>query len=337
MMAVNERILYARAVHGVPVPEDFTLDVADVPAPAEGQVLVRNIYLALEPYYRNVLKGMAIYGAPLKPGDVMYGETVSQVIDSRAAAHPVGSYVLARGGWQQYAVLDATAARRIEPAEVPLRLALGVLGTPGLTGYVGMVYLAPPRPGQTVVVSAATGPVGSTVGQTARLMGARVVGIAGSRDKCDYAVRVLGFDDCVNYKDGELKVALKRACPDGIDVYFDNVGGDTLAAVLANLALHAQVVLCGMIALYNRDTPPPGPHLGPVMVARATLKGLVVFDYLDRLPELRRVVGRWIKDGKFHYREDITESLQQAPEGFCRLMRGENFGKALVRIAPEQP
>ena len=334
-MAANERILYARAVHGVPVPEDFSHDVASVPAPADSQILVRNIYLALEPYYRNVLKGMAIYGAPLKPGDVMYGDTVAQVIDSRHADLPVGSYVQGRGGWQQYALLDAASARRLDAAEVPLRLALGVLGMPGLTGYVGMAYVAPPRPGQTVVVSAATGPVGCTVGQTARLMGARVVGIAGSSQKCDYAVRVLGFDDCVNYKDGELKAALKRACPEGIDVYFDNVGGDTLAAVLANLALRARVVLCGMMGMYNQDTPPPGPHLGPVIVARATLIGLVVFDFLDRLPELRRVVGRWIREGKFHYREDISESLQQAPAAFCRLMRGENFGKALVRIAPE--
>jgi len=332
----NQRILYARTVHGVPVPEDFSHDVTDVPAPAAGQILVRNIYLGIEPYYRNVLKGMAIYGAALKPGDVMYGETVSQVIGSRDDSFPVGSYVLARGGWQQYAVLDGAAARRLDPAEVPLRLALGVLGTPGLTGYVGMVYVVPPRPGQTVVVSAATGPVGCTVGQTARLMGARVVGIAGSSEKCDYAVRVLGFDDCVNYKDGQLKVALKRACPEGIDVYFDNVGGETLAAALANLALHARVALCGMMGVYNQDTPPPGPHLGPVIVARATLTGLVVFDHLDRLPELRRVVGRWIRDGKFHYREDISESLQQAPDAFCRLMRGANFGKALVRIAQEE-
>ena len=332
----NERILYARAVHGVPVPEDFSRDVASVPTPGDAQILVRNIYLAIEPYYRNVLKGMAIYGAPIKPGDVMYGETVSQVIGSRDASFPVGSYVLGRGGWQQYALLDAGTARRLDPTDVPLRLSLGVLGTPGLTGYVGMAYVAPPRPGQSVVVSAATGPVGCTVGQTARLMGARVVGIAGSTEKCDYAVRVLGFDDCVNYRDGELKAALKRACPDGIDVYFDNVGGDTLAAVLANLALRARVVLCGMIGMYNQDSPPPGPHLGPVIVARATLTGLVVFDFLDRLPELRRVVGRWIKEGKFHYREDISESLQQAPEAFCRLMRGQNFGKALVRIAPDR-
>jgi NADPH-dependent curcumin reductase CurA len=198
-----------------------------------------------------------------------------------------------------------------------------------------MTQLAPTRPGQTMVVSAATGPVGSTAGQTARMMGARVVGIAGSAEKCDYAVRVLGFADCVNYKSGDLRELLKRACPDGIDVYFDNVGGDTLAAVLGNLALHAQVVLCGMIGAYSQESPPPGPHLGPVVVARATIKGLVVFDHFARLPELQRVVGGWIRDGRFQYREDVSESLAAAPAAFCRLMRGENFGKSLVRVAGE--
>jgi hypothetical protein len=279
---------------------------------------------------------MALYGAPLQVGDVMYGETVAQVIESRHPLFSAGQFVLGRGGWQQYAVLDGADCRPLEPTDLPMSTALGVLGTPGLTGYVGMVYLAAPRPGETVVVSAATGPVGSTVGQTARLMGARAVGIAGSAEKCEFATRVLGFADCVNYKDGDLKAALKRACPGGIDVYFDNVGGDTLAAALANLALHARVVLCGMMGIYNQDAPPPGPHLGPVILARATLQGLVVFDHLQRLPELRRVVGGWIRNGAFHYREDIAESLAQAPAAFCRLMRGENFGKSLVRIAPEQ-
>jgi hypothetical protein len=335
-MTENQRILLARPVQGVPVPADFTLDTAPLPAPGEGQLLVRNVFLALEPYDRNVLKGMAIYGAPLKPGDVMYGETVAEVVTSRHAAFAAGDMVLGRGGWQQYALLDGTAVRKLEPSDAPLGTALGVLGTPGLTGYVGIVYVAPPHPGQTVVVSAATGPVGSTVGQTARLMGARVVGIAGTAEKCEYAVKVLGFDECVNYKDGPLPAALKRACPEGIDVYFDNVGGDTLAAVLGNLALHAQIVLCGMMGVYNRDAPPPGPHLGPVVVARATIKGLVVFDHFHRLPELRRVVGAWIRAGRFHYREDISAPLREAPEAFCRLMRGENFGKALVRVAAER-
>jgi hypothetical protein len=165
------------------------------------------------------------------------------------------------------------------------------------------------------------------------MMGARVIGIAGSADKCVYAVRELGFEQCINYKSGSLAERLKEACPGGIDVYFDNVGGDTLAAVLGNLALNAQIVLCGMIGAYNLDAPPTGPHLGPVVVARATIKGLVVFDHFGRLPELERVVGGWIRDGKFKYREDIADTLAEAPAAFCRLMRGENFGKSLVRIS----
>jgi NADPH-dependent curcumin reductase CurA len=218
----------------------------------------------------------------------------------------------------------------------PVASALGVLGMPGLTGYAGTVYLGEPRPGQTFVVSAATGPVGCTAGQVARHMGARVVGIAGSDDKCDFAVREMGFAACVNYKRGDLVAQLKDACPDGIDVYFDNVGGDTLSAVIRNLAMGARIVLCGMIEAYSMDTPPPGPWLGPVVGARATMKGLVVYDHLNRLPELVRVVGAWIRDGSFHYREDVTDGLARAPEAFCRLMRGGNFGKALVRVAPER-
>lgn len=340
-MPDNHRIIYARAVRGIPSPEDFAADVVPIPEPADGEFLVRNRYLALEPYYRNVLKGMAIYGKPLQLGDVMFGETLARVEATRHPGFAVGDWVVGRGGWQEYAILNGSNVRKVEVGTTSNAEAssaeLGVLGTPGLTGYVGIVHLAPPRPGQTVVVSAATGPVGSTVGQTARLMGARVVGIAGSPQKCEYAVRELGFAECVNYKDGDLKAALKRACPDGIDVYFDNVGGETLAAALANLALNAQVVLCGMMGVYNQDVSPPGPHLGPVIVARATLKGLVVFDHLQRLPEMKKVIGAWIRAGKFHYREDLSSGLASAPAAFCRLMRGENFGKAVVDLAAERP
>jgi NADPH-dependent curcumin reductase CurA len=332
-MPTNRRILFARTPRGVPEPADFAADSAPVGEPSSGQFLVQNLYLGVEPYYRNVMKGMALYGKPLQPGDVMFGETLSRVLVSRHDGYVAGDLVVARGGWQEYAMLDGTAVRKVADTNASPTTALGVLGTPGLTGFVGIVYLAPPRPGQTVVVSAATGPVGSTAGQTARMMGARVVGIAGSPEKCAYAVRELGFDECLNYKSGDLKQQLKQAIPGGIDVYFDNVGGDTLAAVLGNLALHAQIVLCGMIGAYNLAAPPPGPHLGPVVVARATIKGLVVFDHFNRLPELERVVGGWIRDGKFRYREDVSDTLAKAPEAFCRLMRGENFGKALVRIS----
>jgi hypothetical protein len=331
----NRRITFARVPRGIPVPGDFSSDTVDVAAPAAGQFLSRTIWLSLDPYLRNVMKGHPLYGVQLRPGDPMHGETVSQVVESRHPAYAAGDYVLVKNGWQEYALSDGQGVRKLDPQAAPLSTALGVLGIPGLTGYAGLVYLAEPKPGETVVVSAATGPVGSTVGQVARLVGARAVGIAGSDEKCRYAVEELGFEACVNYRAGDLRALLKQACPGGIDVYFDNVGGDVLAAALGNLALHARVVLCGMIGAYSAESPPPGPFLGPVVAARATIRGLVVYDHLHRLPELERVVGDWIRDGRFRYREDVTEGLEHAPEAFCRLMRGENFGKTLVRVAPE--
>lgn len=332
----NQRITFARSPQGLPVPQDFGTDATAIPTPGPGQFLSRTIYLSLDPYYRNVMKNSQIYADRLAPGDVMVGETVAQVVDSRHPDYRSGEYVAVRNGWQQFALSSGEGVRRLDAAAAPLSTALGVLGMPGLTGFAGTVYLAEPRPGQTFVVSACTGPVGSTAGQVAAHMGARIVGIAGSAEKCEFAVKQLGFAACVNYKDGDLAGQLKAACPNGIDAYFDNVGGDTLVAVIANLALGARIVLCGMIEAYSMDKPPAGPWLGPVVGARATLKGLVVYDHLQRQPELIRVVGGWIRQGSFHYREDISEGLASAPEAFCRLMKGGNFGKALVRVGPEK-
>lgn len=333
---LNHRILFERRPAGIPAPEDFRLEAVPMPTAGPGQFLARTVWLSLDPYYRNVMKGNPIYGIPLEPGDVMFGKAVAQVTHSRHADYLVGDFVLMSSGWQEWALSDGRDVEKIDPAAAPLSTALGAMGMPGLTGYVGLVYLGEPRPGQTVVVSAATGGVGTTVGQAARLMGARAVGIAGSSEKCDYAVRELGYAACVNYRTGDLKAQLKDACPQGIDVYFDNAGGEVLSAVLSNLALHARIVLCGMPEVYNLATPPPGPFLGPVIGARATMKGLVVYDWLARMPEMRKVVGEWIRDGRFRWREDITEGLANAPDAFCRLMRGENFGKALVRVGPER-
>ncbi len=334
-MALNHRITFARRPHGLPVVEDFGADVTAIPAVGTGQFLSRTVYLSLDPYYRNVMKNSQIYQDRLAPGDVMIGETVAQVVESKHDDYQPGDYVAVRNGWQEYALSSGQGVRKLDPNVAPISTALGVLGMPGLTGYAGTVVLGEPKPGETFVVSAATGPVGSTAGQVARMMGARVVGIAGTKEKCDYAVRELGFAACVNYKEGDLSTALKAACPDGIHVYFDNVAGDTLAAVLRNLAMHARIVLCGMIEAYSMETPPAGPFLGPIVGARATMKGLVVYDYMQRMPELTRVVGGWIRAGQFRYREDITDGLARAPQAFCALMRGANFGKALVRVGPE--
>lgn len=331
----NQRITFQRVPKGLPVPEDFGTDTTPIPTPGPGQFLSRTVYLSLDPYYRNLMKGSQIYADRLQAGDVMAGETVAQIIESRHGEFRAGEFVVVRNGWQQYALSSGQGVRKLDPATAPVSTALGVLGMPGLTGYSGLVYLGEPKPGQTVVVSAATGPVGSTAGQVARLVGARPVGIAGSDEKCGYAVRELGYAACVNYRNGDLAAQLKAACPSGIDVYFDNVGGDTLQAVLRNLALHARIVLCGMVEAYSMDTPPPGPFLGPVVGARATMRGLIVYDHMHRMDELTRVVGDWIRGGQFRYREDITEGLAGAPAAFCRLMRGENFGKTLVRVSAE--
>ena len=301
--------------------------------PAVGQFLSRTLWLSLDPYYRNVMKNSPIYADRLAPGDLMVGETVAQIVESKHPDYQAGEFVAVRNGWQQYGLSSGQGVRKLDPAAAPVSTALGVLGMPGLTGYAGTVYLGEPRPGETYVVSACTGPVGSTAGQVAAHMGARVVGIAGSDTKCEFAVKELGFAACVNYREGDLAAKLKVACPRGIDVYFDNVGGSTLEAVLRNLALGARVVLCGMIEAYSLDKPPPGPPLGPVVGARATVKGLVVYDHVQRMPDLQRIVGGWIRDRSFHYAEDVAEGLAAAPAAFCALMQGKNFGKALVKVA----
>ena len=329
----NLRITFQRSPRGLPVPEDFGTDQLAIESPAAGQFLSRTLWLSLDPYYRNVMKNSQIYSDRLAPGDVMVGETVAEIIESRHPDYSPGDLVAVRNGWQQYALSDGRGVRKLDPELAPVSTALGVLGMPGLTGYAGTVYLGQPLPGQTFVVSACTGPVGSTAGQVARNMGARVVGIAGSAEKCDYAVRELGFDACVNYKQVDLAAALKEACPRGIDVYFDNVAGDTLVAVMQNLALGARIVLCGMIEAYSLDKPPPGPWLGPIVGARACMKGLVVYDHLNRQEEMTRVISGWMKAGRFRYREDVTVGLENAPAAFCALMQGRNFGKALVQVA----
>jgi NADPH-dependent curcumin reductase len=333
----NHRILFALRPVATPAPESFGADTTAVPTPGPGQFLSRTLYLSLDPYYRSAMQGRNGGGTSqwLNPGDVMIGETVAQVVESRHPDYRPGEYVVVRNGWQQFALSSGQGVRRLDPSRAPISTALGVLGMPGLAGYTGLIYMGEPRPGQTVLVSAATGPVGCTAGQAARIVGARAVGIAGSDEKCEYAVRELGYAACINYREADLAAKVRSVCPDGVDVYFDNVGGDVLATVLEFLAPHARVILCGMSKAYNMEVPPPGPFLGPVLSARATLRGIVVGDHLQRLPELEKVVGGWIRAGQFRYKEDITDGLASAPQAFCRLMRGENFGKALVRVAPE--
>ena len=331
----NHRILCTLRPIGTAGPEHFGSDTTAVPTPGPGQFLSRTIYLSLDSYEQPAMRGLVQPSERVNPGDVMSGETVAQVLESRHPDYRPGEYVVVRNGWQQFALSSGQGVRRLDPAKAPVSTALGVLGLPGLAGYVGLIYVGEPRPGQTVLVSGATGPVGCTVGQTARSVGARAVGMAGSAEKCEYARRELGFTACINYRNGDFADQLRSVCPEGVDVYFDNVGGTVLANVLRFLAPQARVILCGMSASYNSEVPSPGTFLGPVVNARATLQGVVAHDHLHRLPELQKVVGGWIRAGQFHYKEDLTEGLESAPQAFGRLVRGENFGKALVRVAPE--
>jgi NADPH-dependent curcumin reductase len=312
----NHRILYSVRPADSAAPESFGADTTAVPTPGPGQFLSRTLYLSID------------FAVSLNTSDVVGGETVAQVLESRHPEHRPGEFVVVRNGWQQFALSSGQAVRRVDPDSAPISAHLGVLGLPGLLGYTGLIYVGEPRPGETVLVSDPTGPTGCTAGQAARIVGARAVGIASSREKCQYAVAELGFAACIDSTDPGAHI--RDACPDGVDVYFDTVGGEVLARAFECLAPHARVVLGGMSEAYNT-----GPAFAPLLNSRASVRGIIVQDHLPRLPELGRVVGSWIRAGLFRYREDITEGLASAPEAYCRLMRAESFGKVLVRVAPE--
>lgn len=330
---MNRQIVLAQVPDGVPEPKHFASREVETPAPSPGQFLSRTLAISLDPYVRGVISGRHM-GNRLAIGDVVVGRTLARVEASNHPDYEPGELLLTSNGWQDYAISDGSEVRRVPDHLVPPTLALGLAGMPGLTAFAGIEVLGQPASGATVVVSAASGAVGSAVGQFAKLRGCRVVGIAGSEEKCSLAKRSFGFDGCINYKREDLAEALKAHCPDRVDLYFDNVAGETLAVVLTQLALHAKVILCGMMAQYNKiGEPPPGPALGPVIGARATLVGLVVYDHMDRWGELQEFVANHLASGRLAFKEDIVEGLDAAPEGFCRLMRGENVGKALVRVA----
>ena len=327
------QITLQRTPDGVPVEADFALGQVELAAPADGQVLVRVLALSLDPYLRSAMAGRHMSGA-IAPGEVVRGEGLIEVIESKHPRMAAGQKWVAVCGWRSHALLDAVAIEqaRAVPADLsPATLALGVLGMPGLTAWAGFHLLANAAAGDTLLVSAASGPVGATVGQLARIAGCRVVGIAGGPAKCAWATGVAGFDACIDYKSEDLRAALKRECPRGIDIYFDNVGGDTLQAVCEQLALGARVVLCGLIAQYN-SAAPAGPNPGLFIRARATVRGLVVYDHWPRLAEMQAEIGAHIRAGQLHYREDVSHGLASTPAAFARLMRGDNQGKAVVML-----
>jgi NADPH-dependent curcumin reductase CurA len=274
------------------------------------------------------------YAPPAKLGEPMVGQTVSEVVESRHPAFVAGDIVVTTDGWQSHHVGDAKGLRKLDPAAAPVSWALGILGMPGLTAYVALLDIGQPKSGETVVVSAAAGAVGSATGQIAKLKGCRVIGTAGSDEKCDYIVNELGFDACINYKTQDLNEAMKAACPDGIDVYVDNVGGAVLQAVLRRINVHARIPLVGLISQYNTDPKAlAGPNLGPILTNRVKLQGMIIFDHFDRFPPFLEDMSGWLREGKVKYREDVIEGLENAPQALFGLFSGENIGKRVVKVS----
>jgi NADPH-dependent curcumin reductase CurA len=331
----SRQILLRRRPVGIPVADDFEIVDAPLPPVSDGEVLRRTIYLSLDPYMRGRMSDAPSYAAPVGLGQVMVGRTVAQVIESKHPDFRPGDFLAANDGWQSHGVSDGKSVQKLDPNIAPISTALGLMGMPGLTAYVGLLDIGQPKRGETVVVSAAAGAVGSAVGQIARIKGCRAVGVAGSQEKCDYVVRELGFDACVSHRAEDLTGALRAACPNGIDVYFDNVGGAVLKAVFRLMNQNARIPLCGTIADYNQAELPPGPNLRPLLVKRALIKGFIISDHGDRLPAFLRDCGAWFREGKLKYREDIVDGLENAPAAILKLFEGRNFGKLLVRVSPD--
>lgn len=340
-MTVNQRIVLAQRPVGEPTAETFRIEEAPVPAPAEGEVLVRTIYLSLDPYMRGRLSDAKSYAAPVEIGEVIVGGTVGQVVESADPAFEPGALVLAYGGWQEYSVHVGGQLRRIEPpAGVPISAYLGVLGMPGFTAYSGLLVIGDPKPGETVAVAAATGPVGSAVGQIARLKGAKTIGIAGGPAKVAY-LKELGFDHAIDHRGEDLPRAVKDAASDGIDVYFENVGGKVFDAVWPRMNTYGRIPICGRIANYNATELPPGPDRTPeimsgILVRSLTIRGFIQDEFVSRYyKDFLRDMSGWVASGEVKFREDVTRGLENAPEAFAGMLQGRNFGKTLVQVGED--
>ncbi|MER7676196.1 NADP-dependent oxidoreductase [Streptomyces sp. NPDC096934] len=325
--------LTARPV-GWPKPEDFALVEAEVPQPGEGQVLVRNTYVSVDPYMRGRMSAAKSYAAPYELGKAMQGGAVGEVVASRAEGIEAGDHVLHFLGWREYAVVDAKQAVKVDPEAAPLSTYLGVLGMTGLTAYAGLLRVASFKEGDSVFVSGAAGAVGSQVGQIARLKGAsRVIGSAGSDEKVKLLVEEYGFDAAFNYKNGPVAEQLREAAPDGVDVYFDNVGGDHLEAAIGRLNRDGRIAVCGMISVYNNTEPAPGPkNLARLIQTRGRIQGFLVGDHYDLQQEFVREVGAWVRSGELKYSETVVEGVENNLEAFFGVLRGDNVGKMIVKL-----
>jgi NADPH:quinone reductase len=334
-MPMNRQIVLAARPAGYPKESDFHLVEKVIPTPGPEEMLVRIIYLSLDPYMRGLMSARESYTRSLQIGDLMIGGTVGKVIQSNHPDYVKGDIVEGMFGWQEYAVSDGQGLRKIDPKAAPISTALGILGMPGLTAYFGLLDIAAPKPGDTVMISGAAGAVGSAVGQIAKLKGCRVVGAAGSDAKINYMVGELGFDAAFNYRSIENYYdALHEICPDGIDIYFDNVGGAISDAVLRLLRPHARVAICGQISQYNLEKPEPGPRLfSYLLIRQARAQGFLVFQFADRYPAALQELTLWLQAGKLKYREDIVDGIENAPRAFIGMLNGRNMGKQLVKLS----
>lgn len=338
MTDTNRRIHLASRPKGKPTLENFRFEDAPIPTPGEGEVLLKILYLSLDPYMRGRMNAGKSYAAPLEVGDVMEGGTVARVVSSRHPDFAEGDVVLSHSGWQTHALAPGSALRKLDPSVAPVSTALGVLGMPGFTAYAGLLTIGQPKPGETVVVAAASGAVGSVVGQIARIKGARAVGIAGGPEKCAFVRDELGFDAVVDHRAPDFPALLKEACPKGIDVYFENVGGHVWDAVFPLLNTFARVPVCGLIAQYNATGPAEGPDRLPIVMREVlsrslTIRGFIQREFVDQRPAFLKEMAGWIASDEVRYKEDVVDGLDAAPEAFMGLLEGRNFGKLVVRVS----
>lgn len=336
-IGINRQIVLASRPKGKPTSENFKLLETPIPEPKESQVLLETLYLSLDPYMRGRMSDAPSYAAPVGLGEVMVGGTVSRVVTSRHPKFKAGDLVMSYAGWQDYAVSDGRDLTPLSDMPRP-SLALGVLGMPGFTAYMGLMDIGQPKAGETLVVAVASGAVGSVVGQIGKIMGCRVVGIAGGGEKCRYVKEELGFDECLNHHEARLPELLREACPKGIDIYFENVGGKVWDAVLPLLNTKARIPVCGLIADYNRTSLPEGPDrmgllMGTILRLRLRMQGFIIsMDYGHRFPEFRQPMEQWVREGRVKFREDMVEGLEKAPEAFMGMLEGANFGKLVVKV-----
>jgi alcohol dehydrogenase len=337
--STNRRIVLAQRPNGLPDENTLRLENADVPTPADGEMLLRTEYLSLDPYMRGRMNDAKSYATPVQIDEVMVGGTVAEVVESKLDGYSAGDHVLCGNGWQDYGVSDGKEVLNLGKDPVNPSWSLGIMGMPGFTAYAGLLKIGEPKAGETVVVAAATGPVGATVGQIAKLHGCHVVGIAGGPEKCDHVVNELGFDACIDHKRDTFAADLKNACPSGIDVYFENVGGNVLYSVLPLLNPFARIPVCGVVSWYNLTGLPEGLDFSPMIMGtilrmKVKMQGFIIFDSFPGLyPEFAKAMSGWIKEGKIQYTEQVVEGLENAPAALNDVLLGNSFGKVVVKVS----